>query len=125
MTFLNRYPNIIVWHCLAHRLELSIGDVRASFDQFNDIVAVLKIIYAFYSQSPKNTEKIKEISLDLGKVFKKIGKIFTIRWAASSLITIDAVLRNLDALKIHFQTSSILEKDSAKKYKLKYALENL
>ena len=123
--FVNKYPKIIVWHCLAHRLELSISDVKSSFDQFDEIVSVLKIVYAFYSQSPKNTDEIKKISKDLGTSFKKIGKIFTIRWAASSHATIDAVLKNLEALKQHFQTKSILEKDGTKKQNLKYVLESL
>ena len=123
--FVNKYPNIIIWHCLAHRLELSISDIKASFDQFDEIVSVLKIVYAFYSQSPKNTEEIKEISKDLGTSFKKIGKIFTIRWAASSHATIDAVLNNLEALKQHFQTKSILEKEKTKNQNLKYMLECL
>ena len=123
--FVDKYPKIIVWHCLAHRLELSIGDAKASFEQFNNIVGVLNIIYAFYSQSPKNTEEIKDISKELGTVFKKIGKVFTIRWAASSLATVNAVLKNLESLKTHFQAKSILEKDASKKSKLIHVLDNL
>ena len=123
--FANKYPKIVVWHCLAHRLELSIGDAKSCFRQFDELVSILKSIYAFYSMSPKNTIEIQEISNDLGVTFKKIGKVFTIRWAASSLSTVNAVLNNLEALKKHFHTKFIIEKDASKKSRIKYILENL
>lgn len=123
--FLQMNKNIVIWHCLCHRLELSISNTKSSMVQFKHFQEVLNQIYKFYSTSSKNTNEIKEISSELDQRFKKIGRIFTIRWSASSYNTVSAVLNNLEALKAHFSAKMILCKDKEKKEKLKFVLESL
>ena len=64
-------------------------------------------IYSYYSRSSKNVAEINEISLELGKKFKKIGKIFSVRWTASSFTAVTAVLSNYEALAVHFQEKQL------------------
>ena len=123
--FLQLNKSIVIWHCLCHRLELSISQAKSSMTQFKNFQDVLNEIYKFYSTSSKNTNEIKEISSELDRKFKKIGKIFTIRWSASSYKTVCAVLNNLEALRTHFQSKMILTKDKEKKEKLKFVLNAL
>lgn len=125
MKFLELNKKIVIWHCLCHRLELAISDAKASSNQFSQFQEVFNKIYKFYSTSSTNCNEIKKISSELDKKFKKIGKIFTIRWSASSYNTVCAVLNNLDALKNHFSKRMILCKNKDKKQEMAYILENL
>ena len=118
-------PNTIIWHCLCHRLELSVADAKASFKQFATFTEVLREIYKFYSQSSKNTAEIKAISAELDQKFQKIGKVFTIRWSASSFNTVKAVKNNLEPLVKHFQLKYIICKEESKKERLRFVLTNL
>ena len=123
--FLELNKKIIVWHCLSHRLELSIADAKTSFPQFKLFQDVLNGIYKFYSKSSKNTNDIKLISDELDQTFIKIGKIFDVRWAASSYNTVCAVINNLEALIKHFSAKKNVSKDKDRTEKISFILENL
>ena len=62
MKFLQLNNNIVIWHCLCHRLELSLSQTRSSFTQFKKFQDVLNQIYKFYSTSSKYTGEIKQTS---------------------------------------------------------------
>lgn len=99
----SKIPNLIIWHCLAHRLELSVNDVRKQHTSIDQFQQTFKKIYKFYSKSSKNVSQIEKISKSLGTQFKKIGKLFTIRWSASSHQAVKAILHNFKALCKHFE----------------------
>ena len=112
-TLKNDYPSIVLWHCLNHRLELSVNDAIDGISGFNPIRIFFDKIYSLYSTSPKLLRQLHEISEELDITVKKIGWVFTIRWVASSYRTVKALWHNHQALYIHFKRSS--EKPSLKK----------
>lgn len=101
-----KYPNIIVWHCLNHRLELSVGDVVSEVVGVNYFRGFMDKLYALYSQSPKNMAELEEHAKDVGKQVLRIGRVLNTRWVASSFRTVSSVWKNYDHLCKHFETSS-------------------
>ena len=57
-----RFPNLFVWHCLNHRLELAVNDAIDEITAVNHFKAFMYSLYCVYSQSPKNNEQLKNIS---------------------------------------------------------------
>jgi len=108
------YPNLIVWHCLNHRLELAVYDTLKEINGTNNFQSFIENLYALYHNSPKNMTELKECASSLEQQLLHIGKIFTIRWVASSEKTIKAVWNNYTALNAHFSKSSV---DSSKNSK--------
>ena len=74
-----KFPDLFVWHCLNHRLELSVGDVLRDVTEVNHFQSFVDSIYCMYSMSPKNQFQIRKISLDLNIELMKIGRIFGFR----------------------------------------------
>ena len=99
----DQFPGITLWHCLNHRLELAVADAISTVSGFFSIQALFEKIYCVYSRSAKHQRPIKEISMDLDIQFKRIGKIFTIRWVVSLFRTVKAAWENYPALYMHFK----------------------
>ena len=59
-----------------------------------------------YSYSSKLQRQLCEISIDLDLQLKKIGKIFTVRWIASSYRAVKALWNDYPALYVHFKKLS-------------------
>ena len=76
------FPDIILWHCLNHGLELVVGNALESVSGTNDFQSFLEHYYSLYSQSPKNKREFDQCSHDLQTTLKRIAKVFTIRWVA-------------------------------------------
>ena len=49
----DEFPNIVLWHCLNHRLELAVGNALDATSGTNDLQSFLVYII-LYSQSSKN-----------------------------------------------------------------------
>ena len=81
----DKFPDIILWHCLNHRLELAVGNALESTSGTNYFQSFLEHLYSLYSQLPKNKRELDQCSHDLQTTFKRIGKVFTIRGSVSSL----------------------------------------
>jgi len=47
------FPNIIGWHCVNHRLELSVHDVVKCMTDINHFKSFMDKLYSLYSRSPK------------------------------------------------------------------------
>ena len=100
------FPSIILWHCLNHRLELAVKDSINAVSGVNSIQAFFSKIYSVYSMSPKLQRELKSISSEVDVELKKIGKIFKIRWVASSFRAVKALWNDYPALYAHFQKLS-------------------
>ena len=50
----NDYPNIILWHCLNHRLKLILDDSVNDIKQMNHFKIFMDKIYTIFHQSNKN-----------------------------------------------------------------------
>ena len=102
----DKFPDIILWHCLNHRLELALGIALEIIGGTNDFQSFLEHLYSLYSQSPKNKRELDQCFHDLQTTLKRIGKVFTIRWVASSFRAVSAVWHSFPALAQHFDKAS-------------------
>lgn len=101
------YPQIILWHCCNHRLELAVCDTVKEINAINNFQCFIEKLYSLYHQSPKNANELKMCAASLEQNLIKIGKIFTIRWIASSEKTLKAVWNNFETLSKHFSNSAV------------------
>ena len=104
------FPNIIGWHCCAHRLELAVNDVVKEMGAINHFKSLLDSLYSLYSTSGKNRMELKECADALDVQLCKIGRILDTRWVASSFRTVDAVWKAYPALYQHFTSASSSDK---------------
>ncbi|XP_031357901.1 E3 SUMO-protein ligase KIAA1586-like [Photinus pyralis] len=51
---ISQYPDLVVWHCSNHRLELAVHDVLEEVDGINHFKIFFDKLYSLYSASPKN-----------------------------------------------------------------------
>ncbi len=101
-----KYPNIIRWHCLNHRLELAVSSAIKEVTAVNHFQVFFDKLYTLYSRSPKNKHEIDSCAAELGLQLNKIGRIFNVRWVASSFRTVAAVWKDYPALCKHFQNAA-------------------
>ena len=101
-----KYPNTILWHCLNHRLELSVSDAIKKVNAINHLKIFFDKLYSLYSRSPKNQRELNECSSAVHEQVKKIGRLLDTRWVASSYRTVKAVWCSYESLCKHFETAS-------------------
>ena len=89
-----RYPQIVLWHCLNHRLELAVSDTVKAVHGVNQIKPFFSKVYSVYSQSPKLQRELKKIASDMEVQLRNVGRILTTRWVASSFRAVDSLWRN-------------------------------
>jgi hypothetical protein len=56
-----KFPNIIIWHCAAHRLQLALGDSIKKIRELNHFEIFIDKLYAFYHQSTKNQRELNAV----------------------------------------------------------------
>lgn len=100
------YPDLLSWHCSAHRLELAVSDALKEVTATNHFQLFMESLYSTYSMSPKNQRELDDCAAELGTQLMKIGKIFTIRWVASSERTVKAVWKSFPALYAHLTAAA-------------------
>ena len=101
-----KYPNTILWHCLNHRLELSVSDAIKRVNAINHFKIFFDKLYSLYSRSPKNQRELSECSSAVCEQVQKIGRLLDTRWVASSYRTVKAVWYSYESLCKHFETAS-------------------
>ena len=101
-----KFPALLLCHCLNHRLALAISNAVSSINGFYSIPAFFDKIYSVYSYCSKLETQLCEISIHLDLQLKKIGKIFTVRWIASSYRAVKALWNDYPALYVHFKKLS-------------------
>jgi len=109
----NKFPHIIGWHCVNHRLELSVHDAVKLCTAENHFKCFMDKLYTLYSASPKNRRAIAECATEVNIQLLKIGRVLDTRWLASSYRAVKAVWVDFAALFAHFdKQSSNLQLDS-------------
>ena len=98
----NDFPEIIIWHCLSHRLQLVLDDSIKDVKKVNHFKAYIDEIYKIFHQSNKNQMALMTIANGLGIEILKIGRVFGPRWAACSHRAADATWRAYPALYVFF-----------------------
>ena len=67
-----KYPKIILWHCMCHRVELAIGDAVQSVTQINHVKSYfLDLFYSIFSQSPKAQHELEECAIEKIKLLSR------------------------------------------------------
>lgn len=96
-------PGLVAVHCIAHRLELAIGDALKCVKFAGVAEDVVKGIYTFYHSSPKRTKELKDIGEVLNeKVLRHVG-IHRIRWLQSKNRALKALTNNLPIVVVHLE----------------------
>ena len=83
----DKFPDIILWHCLNHRLEPA-GETKAG------------------NKEQRTKRELNKCSYELQITLKRIGKVFTVRWVASFFRAVSAVWQFFLALSQHFHKAS-------------------
>lgn len=102
--FLTEFPNLIIWHCINHRIELALTDAVEEVSGVNHFHSFMDKLYTVYSTSPKNQRQLSECASDLSSQLNKIGRVLNTRWVASSFRTVTAVWFNYRILAAHFSS---------------------
>ena len=89
----NDFHNIIMRHCLKHRLQLVLDDSVTEIKQVNHFKIFMDKIYAIFNQSNKNQMQLYNIYEQLGQVILKIGRGLGPILAACSLRAAQTVWR--------------------------------
>ena len=97
----DQFPALVIWHCMNHRLELAVSDAVKSFNGFYTLESFFNKTYSTYSFSAKMQRELKEIASKLDVELRKIGKVFTIRLAASTYRAVYALWCSFPALHEH------------------------
>ena len=84
-------PNVIVWHCMNHRLELAVGDTIEEVSGTNHFKVVFDKLYCLYHTSSKNKRELEECCKELASTIYTIDRILGTRWVASSFHTVKVV----------------------------------
>ena len=85
------FPNVILWHCFNHRLELAVGDAIAEISGINHFKILFDTLYHIYHSSGKNKQELEECCQELSAQFYTVGRVLDNRRVASSFHTIKAI----------------------------------
>ena len=72
------FRNIIILHCLNHRLQLALDDSITEIKQINHFKAFLDKIYSIYHQSNKNQAEWEACARELNIEITKIGRFWVL-----------------------------------------------
>jgi hypothetical protein len=93
------YPNLIVWHCSNHRLEIAVNDIREMSAAYH-MKTFFDKLYAVYNASPKNKAKLELVPLQLSIRLNSIGHVLGTRSER-------AIWKNYPASYKHFHEASM------------------
>ncbi|XP_060871359.1 E3 SUMO-protein ligase KIAA1586-like [Metopolophium dirhodum] len=107
-----KIPNLFTWHCLCHRLELSVHDVIKDCTGVSRFQSLMDKLYAYYHQSPKNSMGLDKSCVEVGIEMKKIGRVLNVRWSASSFRSIKAIWNNYPGIYLHSRKTTLMRAQS-------------
>lgn len=96
----------VVFHCMAHKLELAVHDVLKLVTEVGHLQSFTDALYTHFSRSPKNQGQLKDVAQDLHVHLLKVCRTFDIRWVSSSFRSIHAIWTSYQALVNHFKLCS-------------------
>lgn len=65
----DRYPSILNWHGMNHKLELAINDSVRNVNVTNHFKTSIDSLYVLYNSTPKNQNGLKVVCNDLDIIF--------------------------------------------------------
>ena len=99
----SKFPNLLLWQCLHHQLEVAVGDSTEAVCGFYPTQGLFYKICCCYSYSAKLQRELQKIATELEIEIKKIRKVLDVRWVASSSPVVNALAHNYAALYQHFK----------------------
>jgi len=81
MLLLTDFPNLVVWHCCNHRLELAVG-VNQGIKEvtgINNFQSFIDKLYTTYHASSKNKRELELCAAAVESQLLAIGRIFEVR----------------------------------------------
>ena len=72
--------HLVDFHCLPHRLELTLVEVQKSCHRVEVVYDVLQLIWETYHYSPKSTRELKALASELGVDVLKPTQVSGNRW---------------------------------------------
>lgn len=97
------FPNVLIWHCMNHCLELSVGDAVEEVAGLNQFQSFFDKV-SLYHASAKNHHELTSCCQELALQCLNIEMILGTRWRASR--SIKAVWQQYSALHKHFSDTS-------------------
>lgn len=82
---------------------------------FFQIQSIFSKIYTTYSHSAKLQRELQQIAQNFDTVLKRLGKVFDVRWVASSYRSVKAIVMDYLALHCHFTKLSTETRDATQK----------
>lgn len=80
---LSVHLNLIIWHCMNHRLELARADAIDEVVGVNHFQSCMDKLHTLFSTSHKNQRDLAKCATKLDNQINKIGCVLSARWAAS------------------------------------------
>ena len=106
-------PDLIVWHCSNHRLELAVLDASSDNRGIQHLQSFFDLLYSTYHSSPKNMNELRQAATHLEGQLLRVGKLLGVRWVASSERSVGAVWKSFPVLAKHFRRASTDETRTA------------
>ncbi|XP_078238927.1 zinc finger protein 862-like [Pogona vitticeps] len=113
---ITNYANrITTIHCVSHKVHLSVLKSLKGVSYIDEIDHCLISVYKFYNGSSKRQKQLSETAEVLSAKLLKLQKLHTVRWVASKVGTIKAVIQDWRSLVTHLENVGCgKETDSSK-----------
>ena len=110
----NEIPDLQAVHCIAHNLQLAIGDVCKEIRYVNEkFQPTVLNICKFYQASPRRSSQLSDVGNALEQTFLKIPPVHGVRWAASEANTLKAILKDWLPLVTHLEELVVRNRSTA------------
>ncbi|XP_063408230.1 zinc finger protein 862-like [Mytilus trossulus] len=99
-------PEIVVTHCLAHRVELSFKDAIKSSKLYDKTITLLLGLYYLYRRGPKQKKALKRAfsALNMTKILPT--RVGGTRWMPHMLRAINVIIKGYRGFKAHLESAS-------------------
>jgi len=61
----DEFPDIVLWHCFSHRLELAVGNALDATSSTNHLQSFVESLHSLCSQSPKNMRELSDCAVSM------------------------------------------------------------
>ena len=112
---------LIAIHCMAHRLELGMGDAKEVQSGFGLVIKIVNQVNKLYRSSSPLRDGLAKVAQQLQLDFRQFLIIHEIRWSNSAYRVLDNFLHSLPAILMHLQ-EEIKSTTKRKKFAPIYAI---
>ena len=112
-----RVPHIIVLHCVAHKLELTVLDAVKRFPYLQKFDDTIKAVFKLYYYSPKKRRELKEIGDLIEEKVAHFSGLKSTRWLPSRLRSLKAVEKHYVVTVMHLSSLASGQGEDAAKAK--------